>query len=200
MGARMMCENNNTVAGRSGHIESLQTVRALAFLGIFASHCGVTKLGNWGVSVFFILSGFLMVYSYYNKPLNTSFKSCLAFSLKKIKKLYPLHILMMLTALVFVAHSLILDYSVKRVILYLGQTVLNVLLLQTWVPSESVYFSLNGVAWYLSVCLFIYACFPPILKRVRGGRYPQIAAYCGKYICGTNCDWSTDTVCRRSMY
>ena len=48
---------------KQNQLKSLQGVRALAFAGIFSSHCGCSDLGAWGVSVFFILSGFLMVYN-----------------------------------------------------------------------------------------------------------------------------------------
>ena len=33
-------------------IMSLQALRAIAFLGIFTSHCGVTALGAWGVNFY----------------------------------------------------------------------------------------------------------------------------------------------------
>ena len=46
--------------------------------------------------------------------------------------------------------------------------VLNILLVQAWVPRGEMYFSLNGVAWYLSVCTFLYFMFPVILKRIKG--------------------------------
>ena len=48
-------------------IQTLQSLRGLAFMGIFLSHLGLAKLGAWSVSVFFILSGFVMYYSYENK-------------------------------------------------------------------------------------------------------------------------------------
>ena len=48
-------------------IESLQAVRGIAFLGIFLKHTGISlfcALGDWGVSIFFVLSGFLMSVRY----------------------------------------------------------------------------------------------------------------------------------------
>lgn len=42
-------------------LDSLQALRAIAFLGVFAFHTNIrffSSLGRWGVSVFFILSGF----------------------------------------------------------------------------------------------------------------------------------------------
>lgn len=75
-------------------INSLQTVRALAFLSIFSQHCGVGSLGALGVSVFLILSGFLMYYSYFDREIGHTFKECVLFSYTKISKLYPMHICM----------------------------------------------------------------------------------------------------------
>lgn len=51
-------------------IDGLQGLRAVAFIAIFISHTSVgnySKLGAWGVSIFLVLSGFVMVYSYWNK-------------------------------------------------------------------------------------------------------------------------------------
>lgn len=154
-------------------ILSLQAVRALAFLGIFTFHCKTTELGMWGVSVFLVLSGFLMAYAYYDKPLDSSVKGCVTFSIKKIKKLYPLHLLLMLIAAIAAAYGLLSNFSIKHAILYIGNLFLNVTLLQSWIPSSAVYFSLNGVAWYLSVCLFIYALFPIIIKYIKKLNYKK---------------------------
>lgn len=153
---------------KHNQLKSMQGVRAVAFTGIFSSHCGCSDLGAWGVSVFFILSGFLMVYNYYDREFNCSVRNNIVFSVRKIQKLYPLHILMMLSALVFVVYSLIKDFSIRHLILYIGEIILNITLMQTWVPSSAVYFSLNGVAWFLSVMLFCmryfrYSC--QLLKR-----------------------------------
>lgn len=50
---------------------------------------------------------------------------------------------------------------------YIFEIVMNVFLLQAWMPNRTIYYSLNGVAWYLSVCTFIYAMFPCILARLK---------------------------------
>lgn len=148
-------------------IDSLQTIRALAFLGIFTVHSGVSPLGYWGVSVFLVLSGFLMMYAYHNKTLQTSIHDSFGFSVKKISSLYPLHIIVLIVAILLEVQVLLSDFSVKQVIVDFGKAVLNVFLLQSWIPSEAIFFSYNGVAWYLSDCLFLYACFPFILKAMK---------------------------------
>lgn len=65
-------------------ILSLQGLRAVAFLCIVLSHCGVPWLGPWAISVFVALSGFLMVCNYYDRPPTApGVRSAMAFSLKK---------------------------------------------------------------------------------------------------------------------
>lgn len=152
-------------------IQSLQALRAIAFLGIFLFHAGLIwgNFGGFGASVFICLSGFLMTYSYYNKKIDDGLGNYFKFAIGKIKRLYPLHIITMLMVLllfiVLALHSgtMTSEYA-GRLSIY---TVLNVLLLQTWVPIVDVNVSLNGVAWYLSVCLVIYFAFPLLLKLIK---------------------------------
>lgn len=95
-------------------IVTLQVLRAFAFLGIFLSHTETIKhfeFGAWGVSVFIILSGFLMYYNHYDDKYDISIGESLKFSLKRIKKLYPLHIFTMLLALVFATQTLLGGYA-----------------------------------------------------------------------------------------
>lgn len=152
-----------------GHkLEALQAVRALAFLGIFTSHCGVSELGAWGVSVFLVLSGFVMTYNYLPKcdMIRCTVTDNFKFSVRKIFRLYPLHIITMLLAAFLTIYEAVeagMFIRLKRVVM---DIVINTLLLQTWSPQVSTYFSLNGVSWYLSACVFLYFMFPYILKRI----------------------------------
>ena len=151
-----------------GRIDSLQAVRALAFLGIFVSHSELSsQLGAWGVSVFFVLSGFLMVFTYAGKELATSPRDAFRFSVGKIKKLYLLHIVMMAVAIPWEIKKSGLETSARAVGLWLIKIISSVSLLQSWVPTWTVFGSFNGVAWFLSAMFFIYFVFPFILKRIR---------------------------------
>ena len=148
-------------------IESLQSLRALAFLGIFFSHAefGI-KWPNIGVSTFFVLSGFLMYLKYDNNSFEKiSVKDNLFFSWNKIKKIYPLHIITMIFAVVL---DLLWIYKrgvrIKSLIGVVGKIFLNITLLQTWVPNRIVNVCLNGVAWYLSVTCFLYFIYPYICR------------------------------------
>lgn len=79
---------------------SLEVIRGMAFLGVFFSHTGVLNnffgcLGQWGVSIFLILSGFVMTYSYFEKDRikKVSIKDNFLFACSKLKKIYILHII-----------------------------------------------------------------------------------------------------------
>ena len=147
-------------------INSLQGLRAIAFLAIFISHARLKNfgaLGAWGVSVFFVLSGFLMIYNYLPKQIIT--KSAICFSWSKIKKLYPLHIFMMLSVAIPLLMKVFSgEESLKK---WTIDILLHAFLIQIWVPNSEYYATLNGPSWFLSACVFLYFCFPTILKRFR---------------------------------
>lgn len=137
-------------------ILSLQGIRALCFLGIFLEHSGVISLGSWGVEVFFVLSGFLMTYNYYDRKIE---ESNLKFAFRKIKKLYPLHIIMMVFVILLCPHGLYWN-SIRKSIISLAKLIFNIFLMQSWIPKSEFYFSLNSVSWYLSTATFLYFVFP----------------------------------------
>ncbi|MBQ6274163.1 MAG: acyltransferase [Oscillospiraceae bacterium] len=153
-------------------ISSLQVVRALAFCGVFLYHAvkafpgeGLVydvfskSAGRWGVSVFFCLSGFLMTFSYWDRAPEHSLKQSALFSIKKIMRLYPLHLIMLFVGAVY----LYLNHeSIFRIVLRL---IITIPLVQTWLPDG--YQAVNSVAWYLSVSLFLYFCFPCLLKLIQ---------------------------------
>lgn len=161
--------NSEKVLSGKHRIESMQALRALAFLGIFFSHAGFfVAWPAFGVSIFFVMSGFLMVYTYEDKEFNISLYNNIHFSLKKVRLLYPLHIITMFCAVILQVVGIIIDgFTSKSVISLLGKIGLNITLLQTWIPCSRVNVSLNGVAWYLSVTMFLYFTFPWLHKFVK---------------------------------
>lgn len=148
-------------------IDSFQALRAIAFVDVFLLHCGEFASGAAGVSIFFILSGFLMYYSYCEKSLDTSIKNSVRFSFSKINKLYSLHILMLLASFAVLINSFIKNFTIKSLILEASKFITQIFLVQSWVPNIGFNFSFNSVAWYLSVCCFLYACFPSVLKKIK---------------------------------
>lgn len=150
--------------GQGKRIDSLQALRAIAFLGIFLNHAGL-KL-NWselGVSVFFVLSGFLMTLGHSGDDYALSPLKNIWAAVRKTAKLYPLHIL---TMLIMFGLQLIWSGGFENIkgTGLIKETALNIVLMQSWYPNSAVCVSLNGVAWYLSTALFLYFAYPYLLR------------------------------------
>ena len=134
-------------------IETLQSLRFVFMMMIFMSHfayrdiCAFDAGGDCGVSFFFLLSGFVCSLGYGQRIREGKF-SYGKFLLKRLKKLYPLHLLCLLFYIV-VSHT-----SIDAKVL------LNIFLLQSWIPDADWYFSCNSVSWFLSSLLFCYLVFP----------------------------------------
>lgn len=158
-------------------IDSLQSFRAIAFLFVFLSHTELTHTGVIGVSMFLVLSGFLMAFSNYRKPQTkpVNFRSSVHFAIGKIGKLYLLHAITLVLMLAYTVLLLWKDGFPSREVKHTFFAFpLNALLLQTWIPDESVYFTFNKVSWYLSVCLFIYFIFPYLFNKLRSCTISQL--------------------------
>ena len=149
-------------------IVSLQSLRGLAFLGVFCQHCGLGLWGTQAVSIFLVLSGFLMVYNHsvFSAKLPNTLAGSLIYGGHKLRKIYPLHLCCTGVCLLVAIYGMWrMGTLAKSDWAFLGQNVLvHLFLIQGWFFSKDVCYGLNGVSWYLSVCLFCYICFPYIIK------------------------------------
>ena len=124
--------------------------------------CAFDAGGDCGVAFFFLLSGFVCSLGYGAKIEAGSFHYS-RFLWKRIKKLYPLHLLCLL------------NYLLLSHVPIDGKVLLNVLLLQSWVPDSDYYFACNSVSWYLSTLMFCYVMFP-LLYRLLSWRLSLLVA------------------------
>lgn len=151
-------------------MDSLQAIRAVAMIMVLLQHLEIQPLfGGVAVSLFFVLSGFLMAVSYLNKQQNfqTDIRSCLQFGYSKMKKLYPLHILMLVVSVLLILGQMLIHVTEKTVLQLCPEVLLGLFLVQAWVPVPHICFSLNSVSWYLSTALFLYICFPVIFMYLK---------------------------------
>lgn len=134
-------------------IETLQSLRFVFVMLIFLSHFAYKDIetfdagGDCGVAFFFLLSGFVCALGY-GQSLRDGTFCYRTFLWRRLKKLYPLHLLCLLFVLMVSRPAL--DFRVLA----------NVLLLQSWVPNADWYFGCNSVAWFLSSLMFCYVVFP----------------------------------------
>jgi peptidoglycan/LPS O-acetylase OafA/YrhL len=140
-------------------IGTLQSLRFIFVMMIFMSHFdyrdirGFDAGGDCGVAFFFILSGFVCSLGYGQRICEGVFRYG-DFLWKRLKKLYPLHLLCLLFFLLVSQTTLDLKVLV------------NALLLQSWVPDPDWYFSCNKVSWFLSSLLFCYVVFPFVYRHL----------------------------------
>ncbi|MEV6692325.1 acyltransferase [Micromonospora sp. NPDC051196] len=158
--------------GQASRLPSLTGLRWIAALLVFGFHAGTMRiiaepdyqavvgkiftLGLSGVQFFFILSGFVLVWS--ARPGD----SRRGFWRRRFAKIYPNHVL--LWAVAMVAAVWFAD-PINPV-----AALENLFLLQAWDPRPGYFYSVNNVSWSLSCELFFYLCLPLALPLVRRAR------------------------------
>ena len=174
--------------------ESIQVFRALMFFWIFCAHI-VEELQTLnprvfnplhvveiGVTPFFVLSGFLLMARHTeDEPL--SLKACFGSMMKRISRMYPLHIVTMLfvffiwTARYWHGGVLAERFHDKLLV----PLFFHSFLIQSWYPVGNILMGLNAPSWYVSTAAFLYFIFPVmkklILKFKGKGRWLLLAAF-----------------------
>lgn len=118
-------------------------------------------IGYVGVSFFFVLSGFILVYTYVGRSIVLR-----EFYQTRFARIYPAYLFSLLITFPFFyfgalkMHIGFFAFAEQHFVL---ASVLVLLLLQAWVPAAAL--SWNAVAWSLSVEAFFYAIFPFALNR-----------------------------------
>jgi peptidoglycan/LPS O-acetylase OafA/YrhL len=152
-------------------LTSLTSLRFFAALCVVVHHAAaisgnislvslLERLGWLGVSFFFILSGFVLVWSFDESVHPTTY------ILRRLTRIYPLHFVCLCASLAYFV------YTGSALGGYVGTdlgTVANFLLIQDWIPGHpNIRQAWNGVSWTLSCEFFFYLlapiCFPVFLK------------------------------------
>jgi len=121
-------------------------------------------LGQAGVGFFFLLSGFILTYTYSGRLLTAA--SVARFYVARFARVYPAYLVSIVFALPVVAAygSLAWDKSSPAV---RGEALAaQVLAVQAWFPHEEIYLGINSPAWSISVEVFFYALFPLLLRTI----------------------------------
>lgn len=148
-------------------LNSLTSLRFIAAFGVFLHHfhmlsdsknhiikffSSLLYEGFVGVTFFYILSGFIISYSYKQHKLKATFRNS-DFLFNRVVRLYPVHILTLFVAIYFYIPS----YNYH--IINLDQLLYNILLMQSAIPDPDYYFGFNGVSWSVSTEMFFYLAF-----------------------------------------
>jgi len=124
------------------------------------------QVGYLAVDFFFILSGFVIALTYFDKINTTSGRDILLFYSKRVARIYPLHLLLLLMYL-----------SIPLVYVLTGRTMsgderygidsflMSLLLIQNWGLTNTLVW--NIPSWSISTELFAYLMFPFIVVTIR---------------------------------
>lgn len=149
-------------SGRAVRLDSLTGLRFFAAFAVLLLHVGefaavpavtrYTLYGQLGVSFFFVLSGFVLVWS--SRASDTAGR----FYWRRFARIWPL---LMVTTIIAIP----IFYQGRGIPMDLGAIVLSFVLLQAWFPDSSIYQAGNPAAWSLSCEAFFYAVFPALAPR-----------------------------------
>lgn len=126
---------------------------------------GLFRFGYVGVTFFYLLSGFVLAWTW--KP----HERIRSFLLRRFARVYPLHLVTALIAGLLTA----LGIGAFPELPPPSAIGLNLTLLQAWSPEPLVAFSLNGVSWSLSDEAFFYVAFPLLVALA--GRHRGAGAW-----------------------
>jgi peptidoglycan/LPS O-acetylase OafA/YrhL len=110
-----------------------------------------------GVSFFFVLSGFILVYVYPELP---TWRSTFRFWIARFARIWPAHGFALLLIVAISGSLGIAEGQMK-------QLFANILLLHAWTPQLKYYFSYNVPSWSVSTEAGFYLLFPLIIYNFR---------------------------------
>lgn len=157
---------------RTPRLDSLTSLRWWAALAVFFFHVrnvvplpgvigDLARYGNFGVAFFFILSGFVLTWSW-RPTVGTG-----TFYWRRFARIYPLHLATLIVAIP-VFYSFTPDSAQTWVKPFdIAILVLCLLLLQGWSRDPVVLFAGNPASWTLTAEMFFYAMHPFITRVLR---------------------------------
>jgi peptidoglycan/LPS O-acetylase OafA/YrhL len=154
--------------------QALTALRFFAALLVFVYHCAPTEpfgtryaLGHSGVGFFFLLSGFILTYTYHRRfAAATAWSAANDFYAARIARIYPVHVVATVFAAIVLWRFGGTTWDASTVATRQLAAVAQLLLLQSWSPDEKLYLGINAPAWSISTEMFFYAAFPFIVRSL----------------------------------
>jgi peptidoglycan/LPS O-acetylase OafA/YrhL len=148
--------------------DALTALRFFAALLVFIYHCAPTAsfathyaLGHSGVGFFFLLSGFILTYTYHRTFAQmTAWPAVRSFYVARIARIYPVHVVATVFAVLVLWRFGGTTWNMSSVATREAAGVAQLLLVQSWSPDEKIYLGINAPAWSISTEMFFYAVFP----------------------------------------
>lgn len=148
-----------------GRLEALTTLRFLAAFAIVIHHSRATFIpAEWiaglpldgAVSFFFVLSGFILTYTYPELP---TARDVGRFWLARFARLWPIHVATLILWTLTVGPQLRIHNPLVLAA--------NTAMVHAWIPLPAYFFSGNGVSWSIATEWGFYAMFPFLIRSLR---------------------------------
>jgi len=176
-----ICVTNNDLVNEPNHYNALTGIRAIAAYMVYLYHYNLYPIFtnsillqdfiqelHIGVSIFFVLSGFLITYRYYNKVDLTKyfFKK---YFVNRIARIYPVYFL--LTTLTFIYILRYPDYGVAPELPLISKYLFNLIFVRGFL--FKIIYSGIGQGWSLTVeeCFYIVA--PMVIFLMQKQKYME---------------------------
>ena len=166
-------EAAETVRAAPARLPTLTALRFVAALLVVGVHCRgffadprtveLLERGRVGVSFFFVLSGFVLAWSW------SPAVGAREFAWRRWARVFPNHA-------VTWALAVGVGVLVERDPLHAKGSAAALALVQSWIPAEDYYFAANGPSWTLSCEALFYVCFPGLMALLLGRRARVLAA------------------------
>ncbi len=169
-------------------LDALTGLRFVAALGVVLFHAvpwrfpsahgaprQLVESGFVGVSLFFVLSGFILAYNYLDPGRGALRRSTREFWWARVARIYPVYLLSLAFAAPEVAHMLRAPASPGDVHGATASLALAPVLLQSWWPTAACRWNCPG--WSLSVEAFFYLLFPFVGVRLARQRKRALLAF-----------------------
>lgn len=137
------------------------------------------RYGYLGVNFFFMLSGFVMAFTYASAIGDKQF-SRKNFLVKRAIRIVPLHYFTLLLITPVVVKSVLDDggFTAHHTFQFLVKLGAHLTMTQSFIPAIPYYFSFNAPAWSISDEMFFYVLFPAIVAFIfRKGLIRSYAFY-----------------------
>jgi peptidoglycan/LPS O-acetylase OafA/YrhL len=140
-------------------LDALTGLRFVAAALILVHHSRVLRIPvpsyalDHGVSLFFVLSGFILAYVY---PRLDDWPSVRTFLMLRVARIWPAHAFTLGLAVVVAATVVPAPFDKPRFLA-------NLVMVHAWIPSSPWYFSYNAPSWSISTEFFFYLAFPLLI-------------------------------------
>lgn len=156
-------------------IYNLQSLRGLLAIAVLAAHFGfnsrlLSNSGDIRIAGFMMLSAFVFTLSFLRRAERNDLPKPGRFMWRRLVQLYPLYLV-----------GLFLALAVNGFRQGIKPTVADILMIQSWIPNITYYFSGNPPTWFISSIMFCYLAFLPTF-RLAYNKPRAFAAFMASYL------------------